>query len=158
MIKFFSKLNEKIQIKIIKEEFPNFYHYVYSNSEGTQNIDLILIGTFISLLNLFKNLRNKIAHLDIIYNFWDISIPSISILVRNINVKDNQFWIANQDTCQFLTRVCTNWKKDFLTNYFTKWLINKSPDQYLNQINNLGVKVFCKYKLGNISFIEKKWW
>lgn len=46
-------------------------------------------------------------------------------------------------------------KKDFLTNYFTKWLINKSPDQYLNQINNLGVKVFCKYKLGNISFIEK---
>lgn len=155
MIKFFCKLNEKIQIKIIKEEFPNFYHYVYSNSEGTQNIDLILIGTFISLLNLFKNLRNKIAHLDIIYNFWDISIPSISILARNINVKDNQFWIANQDTCQFLTRVCANWKKDFLTNYFTKWLINKSPDQYLNQINNLGVKVFCKYKLGNISFIEK---
>ncbi|MBQ3621911.1 Abi family protein [bacterium] len=33
------------------------------------NFDLILIGTFISFLEVFKNIRNRIAHLDIIYNF-----------------------------------------------------------------------------------------
>ncbi|MBO6095355.1 Abi family protein [bacterium] len=69
IIKFFSKLSENIQVDIIEDHFPLFYQKVTGLIQNDKDSNLILIGTFISLLDVFKNLRNKIAHLDIAYNF-----------------------------------------------------------------------------------------
>lgn len=44
-IKFFSKLNNTIQIKVIKEWFQNFYQKISAIINDKDNFDLILIGT-----------------------------------------------------------------------------------------------------------------
>ncbi|MBO6094825.1 Abi family protein [bacterium] len=69
IIEFFCKLNENIQVKLIEEYFPSFYNNIRKLSRNNKNFALVLISTFISFLNVFKNLRNKVAHHDVIYNF-----------------------------------------------------------------------------------------
>ncbi|MBO6072347.1 Abi family protein [bacterium] len=69
LVKFFIKLNENIQLKIIKEHFSIFYQKIKEINNDKENFNFILISSFISFLNLFKNMRNKTAHISIIYNF-----------------------------------------------------------------------------------------
>ncbi|MBR4486894.1 Abi family protein, partial [bacterium] len=69
MINFFCRLNENIQIAIIKTHFKEFYKGIYEKISDKKELNLIMISAFISYLNLFKNLRNRVAHHDAIYNF-----------------------------------------------------------------------------------------
>ena len=155
MIKLFSKLNETIQLKIIKEHFPCFYQKINSLITDKKNGNLILISSFICFLTLFKDVRNKIAHLDIIYNFWDLHAPNISRLGRNVIIKSYEFWLANKQTCNFLNELLNAKNTEFLSNYFKDKFINKDSFYYLNKINNLGIKVYCKNKNNTIYFTDK---
>lgn len=155
MIKLFSKLNETIQLKIIKEHFSCFYQKINSLIIDKENCNLILISSFICFLTLFKDLRNKIAHLDIIYNFWDLHTPNISRLGRNVIIKSYEFWLANKQTCNFLNELLNTKNAEFLSNYFKDKFIDKDSFYYMNKINNLGIKVFCKDKNNTIYFTDK---
>ena len=155
MIKFFLKLNENTQLEIIKENFPIFYQTVINLIQNKDNQNLILIGSFISLLNLFRNLRNKIAHLDIIYNFWDVYTPNNSSASKSVPIKGNEFWMTNKPTCDFFNSLLLNTNNDFKSDYFKNEFSNKKTIDYLNRINNLRIKVYCKYKNQKINFVNK---
>ena len=99
---------------------------------------MILISSFISFLILFKNLRNKIAHCDIIYNFWDIYTPICNNNQRRAKSKKKDFWLLNKDSCIFLNNILNNKKKRFLSNYFLSFE-NKSIDYYLDKLNSRSV-------------------
>lgn len=155
IIKFFSKLSENIQVDIIEDHFPLFYQKVTGLIQNDKDSNLILIGTFISLLDVFKNLRNKIAHLDIAYNFWDLHNSKNSSAGKSVPIKENEFWIVNKSTCIFLNNQLKSINENFCSNYFKDKFIGKSSLDYLNRINDLKIKVYCKYKDGSISFVNK---
>lgn len=155
MIKFFSKLNENIQLDIIKERFPSFYLKVSNLIKDKQNFNLILIGSFISFLNVFRNLRNKIAHLDIIYNFWDIHTPINSSAGKTVMIKQNEFWITNKPTCDFLNEIFTSENNNFESDYFKARFLNKKVVDYLTKINSLHIRIYCKYKNNTIYFANQ---
>ncbi|MBQ5501024.1 MAG: Abi family protein, partial [Mycoplasmataceae bacterium] len=111
LINFFCKLNENIQIKIIKKHFSCFYKKIYKLQNQSNKFSLILISSFISFLMLFKNLRNKIAHCDIIYNFWDIYTPICNNNQRRVKSKKKDFWLLNKDSCIFLNNILNNKKE-----------------------------------------------
>ena len=123
--------------------------------QDKDNQDLILIGTFISLLNLFRDLRNRIAHFDIVYNFWDLHSAINSSKGKNIPIKKSEFWITNEPTCDFLNHLLIDTNNDFKSDYFKNWFINKKTDEYIDKINNLRIKVYCKYKNQKITFVNK---
>ena len=119
--------------------------------------NLILISTFISFLNTFKNLRNKVAHHDVVYNFWDIYVPINSKSTWLLPIRKKEFWICNKDTCDLFNNVILNKKNDnFLSTYFSK-TNNKFPKFYLDKINSLNLKIFCEYnKYENLIFVKKR--
>lgn len=154
-IKFFSKLSHTIQIKVIKEWFQNFYQKISAIINDKDNFDLILIGTFISFLEVFKNIRNRIAHLDIIYNFWDIHVLNNSSLSRTVKIKENDFWITNKPTCMFLNTLTNKENIYFQSEYFKKQYFGKDSNYYLDRINSLGIKAYCKYKNNDIYYAHQ---
>ena len=151
-IKFFSKLNENIQIDIIKEYFPTFYQKIITLVNDKENTTLILISTFISLITLFKNLRNRIAHLDIIYNFWYIYAPNFSNKKRNAAIEGTEFWIGNQESCTLINGLINSKNNNFVSNYFKQEYADKDFTYYLEKISSLKIKVYSKKKKDAISF------
>ena len=152
LIKFFSRLNENIQVKIIKEYFPTFYQKILALIKSKQDKILILISTFISFSTLFKNLRNRIAHLDIIYNFWYIYAPNFSNKTRSISIQGTEFWIGNKQTCAFINKLIDFKNNYFFSNYFKDIFFNKDSNYYLQRIISLKIKVYSKENNGVISF------
>ena len=152
LIKFFSRLNENIQVKIIKEYFPTFYQKILALIKSKQDKTLILISTFVSYLTLFKNLRNRIAHLDIIYNFWYIYAPNFSNKTRSISIQGTEFWIGNKQTCTFINKLIDFKNNYFFSNYFKDVFFNKDSNYYLQRIISLKIKVYSKENNGVISF------
>lgn len=157
IIDFFCKLNENIQIEIIKEHFSTFYTSIKKLIKRKNKPNLIIISTFISFLNTFKNLRNKVAHHDVVYNFWDIYVPINSKSTWLLPIRKKEFWICNKDTCDLLNNVILNKKNDnFLSTYFNK-ANNKFPKFYLDKIDILNLKIFCEYnKYENLIFVKKR--
>lgn len=157
LIKFFSKLNEKIQIQIIKEHFPIFYKTINNKVDNKEKLNLIVISSFITFLNLFKDLRNKVAHHDVIYNFWNIYIPINTKAKKSARIMSDAFWLANKSNCDFLNHILKNKNKNafFRTHYFKKFE-KITLDYYLNKFNDLNLKVFCKLDLNKnkISFTK----
>ena len=93
--------------------FHLFIKKINALVKDDNNHSLIIIGTFISLMTLFKNLRNMVNHLEIIYNFWDIHAPVIVPSKRNVLALPFEFWIANRPTCDFINRLLTKKKQYF---------------------------------------------
>ena len=152
LVKFFSRLNENIQLKIIKEYFPSYYKKIIGLIEDKKDSTLILISTFVSYLTLFKNLRNRIAHLDIIYNFWYIYAPNFSRKSRNTAIQDYEYWIANKQVCAFINKLIDFKNNYFFSNYFKDIFFNKDSNYYLQKIISLKIKVYSKENNGVISF------
>ena len=113
------------------------------------------MSPFISFLNLFRNLRNRIAHFDIVYNFWDLHSAINSSKGKNILIKESEFWITNKPTCDFLNHLLIDTNNDFKSYYFKNWFINKKTDEYIDKVNDLRIKVYCKYKNQKITFVNK---
>ena len=155
LVKFFIKLNENIQLKIIKEHFSIFYLKIKEINNDKENFNFILISSFISFLNLFKNMRNKTAHISIIYNFWQIDVHNNSSLSRTTKTRDDDFWIANQATCTFLNILIDKENNDFLSNYFKANYLGKKTNYYLDELNFILIKVYCKYKNNQIYYVHK---
>lgn len=152
IVKFFSRLNENIQLKIIKEYFPSYYKKIIGLIENKKNSTLILISTFVSYLTLFKNLRNRIAHLDIIYNFWYIYAPNFSQKSRSTSIQDYEYWIANKQVCAFINKLIDFKNNYFFSNYFKDVFFNKDSNYYLQRIISLKIKAYSKENNGVISF------
>lgn len=158
IIEFFCKLNENIQVKLIEEYFPSFYKNIRKLSRNNKNFALVLISTFISFLNVFKNLRNKVAHHDVIYNFWDIYVPINSKSSKLVAIRNKDFWMCNKDTCKLFNEILNTKNVNFLSNYFVQ-LKDRSWKFYLDKIDSLNVKVFCSYnkdKYDNLIFVKKR--
>ena len=155
IIKFFAKLNEDIQMEIIKQDFPSFYEKINVLIKDDNNRSLIVVGTFISLMTLFKNLRNKVDHLTIIYNFWDIHNPNNGRLQRNVLALSFEFWLANKPTCDFINKLLIKNNVEFQSNYFKEQFKDKDANYYLDKISKLKVKAYCKNKNAKIFFTDK---
>ncbi len=152
VITLFSKFNEKLQLKIIEEHFSSFTsHSIVQNANDTLKISL-----FLSFARTFKHLRNKIAHYNVIFNFWSFFQPNKReqlIKENNIYKDTNLKWYVNKDLCDLLNEkiLNKNFNSNINSNYFIDLYNNQKNDNfyYLNKLAEINLLVYCNLTTNN---------
>ena len=152
---FFYQLNEKIQLQIIKKQFPWFYQKISASINNKANCELIVISTFISFLDVFKKVERNVNGAQPIYCFYDFHQLGNSLPTSNKTIKGIDFWFTNQPTCNLLNNLLIARNNNFTSNYFKDQFISKNIDYYLTKFNNLGLQVYYQEKERKIYFTNK---
>ena len=153
--KFFYKLNEEIQLQTIKKQFPLFYEQIDKLISNQKNHDLIMISTFISFLDVFRNIERTIDSGVPVYNFYDFVTSTNCFKDNHELIKGDTFWFTNKPTCEFINQLLASKNNDFASDYFKEQFIDKDADYYLSKFNNLLFKVYCQEQTGQIYFTNK---